>query len=363
MTIDRRYSVTEGTAVKAPCRAATTANITLLGEQTIDGVSVVADDRVLVKNQTTGSENGIYVASTGNWTRARDFDGAYDIVTGTRVFITAGSVNASYEYAVSTTGAITIDTTSIAFTSTGAASAAASATAASASAVAAAASAVTAASYTFTTGDIKLTLKTTADSGWRLFDDGTIGDASSGATYANILAVDLFTLLFNNTVDANCALLTSAGAGTTRAAQVSAALAWAAHCRMSLPKALGRALAVAGSGSGLTARALSVTAGAETVVLATTDIPSHNHPVFLNDPGHVHAVDVGSSGGGSDQVTQGVAGVGSTVTGPVNSNTTGITVRDTAGGGGTAEQTATTGGGGAHANVQPTVFLNCMVKL
>lgn len=136
--IDRRYSVAEGLAVKAPCRVATTANITLSGLQTIDGVTVVDDDRVLVKNQTTGSENGIYTASSGNWTRTRDFDGAYDIVTGTRVFVTLGTVNASSEYYVSTTGTITVDSTSIAFSAMPAGNIAANMAAAAASATAAA---------------------------------------------------------------------------------------------------------------------------------------------------------------------------------------------------------------------------------
>src|SRR3977135_4462940 len=109
--IDRRYSVAEGTAVKAPCRAATTANITLGGLQTIDGIALAENDRVLVKNQSTGSQNGIYSASTGNWTRTRDFDGAFDIVSGTRVYVTSGSVSAQFEYVVSTADPITIDTT------------------------------------------------------------------------------------------------------------------------------------------------------------------------------------------------------------------------------------------------------------
>lgn len=273
--IDRRYSVAEGTAVKAPCRVATTANITLSGLLTVDSVTLVEHDRVLVKNQTTGSQNGIYEASSGNWLRSKDFDGAYDIVTGTRVFVTSGTVNASYEYAVSTTGDITIDSTSIVFASTGAASAAASAAAASASATAAAASAATAAGLTFTTGDVKITLKTTADSGWRMFDDGTIGDATSGATYANVAALALFTLMYNNFVDANSAITTSAGAGTTRAAQANAATAWANHCRIALPKVLGRALAFAGAGSGLTSRALGVPAGAETQSLTTPNLPAY----------------------------------------------------------------------------------------
>lgn len=113
--IDRRYSVAEGTAIKAPCRAATTANITLSGLQTIDGVVVVEEDRVLVMNQTDGTTNGIYAASSGNWLRTRDFDGAYDIVCGTRVFVTTGTANAQVEFYVTTADPIVIDTTSIAF--------------------------------------------------------------------------------------------------------------------------------------------------------------------------------------------------------------------------------------------------------
>lgn len=63
-----------GLTPKAPARAATTANITLSGAQTIDGVSVVAGNRVLVKNQTTTSQNGVYVAASGAWTRSTDMD-------------------------------------------------------------------------------------------------------------------------------------------------------------------------------------------------------------------------------------------------------------------------------------------------
>lgn len=335
--VDRRYSVAEGTAVKAPCRAATTANITLSGLQTIDGVALAADDRVLVKSQTTGADNGIYTASTGTWLRTRDFDGAYDIVSGTRVFVISGTASAQIEFFVSTANPIVVGTTSIAFSSI------------VSIAVAAAAATSAALGLSFTTGDIKLTLKTAADTGWRLFDDGTIGSASSGATYANVLAQDLFTLMYNNFLDANCAITTSAGAATTRAAQTNAATAWAAHCRIALPKTLGRALAISGSGSGLTTRALGVTAGAETVTLDTTMIPSHSHTNTLSDPGHAHNIQV--AGGAGTSVTTAAAGNTSTA-GYVISNTTGITITN-----------ASTGGGLAHANMQPTVFLNAMVKL
>ena len=114
-TIDRIRGINSGIAIKAPCRVATTANITLSGEQTIDGVAVVADDRVLVKNQTTASQNGIYTASTSTWSRAADFDGSRDVVTGTLVSITAGTTNADTFWTVTTTGTITPGTTSITF--------------------------------------------------------------------------------------------------------------------------------------------------------------------------------------------------------------------------------------------------------
>ena len=66
-------AVMAGLTPKLPCRAATTANITLSGTQTIDGITLVAGDRVLVKNQTTASQNGIYEVASSGWTRAYDF--------------------------------------------------------------------------------------------------------------------------------------------------------------------------------------------------------------------------------------------------------------------------------------------------
>jgi hypothetical protein len=112
---DRLSGVHSGLGVKAPVRAATTANITLSGEQTIDGIAVVADDRVLVKDQTTGSENGIYVASTGTWARAADFDGAHDVVEGTAIVVATGTANGNKIYHISTDNPIVIGTTSLVF--------------------------------------------------------------------------------------------------------------------------------------------------------------------------------------------------------------------------------------------------------
>lgn len=114
-TIDRFNGINSGVAIKAPCRVATTANITLSGEQTINGVAVVSGDRVLVKNQSTGADNGIYEVSTGAWSRTPDFDGNRDIVTGTLVFVLLGDANPASFWRVSTSGSITIGTTSIAF--------------------------------------------------------------------------------------------------------------------------------------------------------------------------------------------------------------------------------------------------------
>jgi hypothetical protein len=87
VSTDRRQGVNSSAAVKVPVKAATTANITLSGEQTIDGVACVTDDRVLVKNQTTTANNGIYDVDTGSWTRAVDFDGTYDAKKGTLVYV------------------------------------------------------------------------------------------------------------------------------------------------------------------------------------------------------------------------------------------------------------------------------------
>lgn len=97
-------------AVKAPCRTVATSNITLAGLQTISGYTTVEGDRVLVKGQTSAVENGIYNASTGSWTRAKDADGNRDLVQGTRVIIRSASA-AGVEYELTTANPIVIGTT------------------------------------------------------------------------------------------------------------------------------------------------------------------------------------------------------------------------------------------------------------
>ena len=117
-TTDRIDGLSTTTAIKAPVYAATTANITLSGAQTIDGVAVTTQ-RVLVWNQTTASENGIYDASSTTWTRAKDFDGNRDAKKGTLVLVTNGSTYENSIFKVTTADPITIGSSSIAFSLSG----------------------------------------------------------------------------------------------------------------------------------------------------------------------------------------------------------------------------------------------------
>lgn len=111
-TTTRRQGVNAGLGMKAPVKAATTASITLAGEQTIDGVSIVTDDRVLVKDQNTAAENGIYRADSSTWQRDYDWDGSFDVKKGTLVYVTNGTTNQGV-WAVTTDDPISIGTTAV----------------------------------------------------------------------------------------------------------------------------------------------------------------------------------------------------------------------------------------------------------
>lgn len=104
-------NVAAGSSPKPSARAATTANITLSAPQTVDGVSVIAGDRVLVKNQTTASANGIYVVAAGAWTLAAD-SAQGDLTAGAFLTITEGTVNADTMWQLTTNNPITVGTTS-----------------------------------------------------------------------------------------------------------------------------------------------------------------------------------------------------------------------------------------------------------
>jgi len=85
-------SVAQGLNVKDSCAVATTANVTLSGEQSIDGVTT-STSRILVKNQSTASQNGIYVTAAGAWARATDFDAPSEVASSF-VFISGGTAGA-----------------------------------------------------------------------------------------------------------------------------------------------------------------------------------------------------------------------------------------------------------------------------
>lgn len=112
---DRLYGLVPGAAIKVPCLAASTANLTLTAEQTIDGVACVTGDRVLVKDQTDETENGIWVVDTGDWNRAKDFDGAFDVVRGTILTVLTGTVNASTAWRVTSTDPVDVGSDDITF--------------------------------------------------------------------------------------------------------------------------------------------------------------------------------------------------------------------------------------------------------
>ena len=105
-------SLALGLAFKNPALLATTANITLSGLQTIDGVTTVAGDRVLVKNQTNNADNGIYNANAGAWTRTTDAN-TYDQLVSAVVFIEEGSTNSGGGYYCSAQPGGTLGVTAI----------------------------------------------------------------------------------------------------------------------------------------------------------------------------------------------------------------------------------------------------------
>lgn len=169
------------------------------------------------------------------------------------------------------------------------------------------------------TGDMKPTFKSSADAGWVLLDDGTIGSASSGASNrANADTEGLFTLLWDNVIDTWAPVSTGRGA--------SAAADFAADKTITLPLALGRALGAAGAGASLTTRVLGENLGAETHQLTESEMPSHTHGVEISNASGISRAD----GGGALLGTF---------------------------------PSASTGGDAAHNNMQPTLFVNWMIKL
>lgn len=112
-------AVATGLTFKDSVRLATVANVpAIAGLLTIDGVPTVIGDRVLLKNQTDETKNGIYIASTASWVRASDFDGtpAGETKSGVYIFVTEGNTNSNSGWVLSTPGTINVGTTALQFT-------------------------------------------------------------------------------------------------------------------------------------------------------------------------------------------------------------------------------------------------------
>ena len=107
--------VSQGLDIKEGVKVATTANITLSGTQTIDGVAVSADERVLVKNQNTASENGLYLCKASSWTRTDDLAAGSD-ASSVFVFVDQGTVNSDNGFVCSTSkGSAVVGTNNLTF--------------------------------------------------------------------------------------------------------------------------------------------------------------------------------------------------------------------------------------------------------
>ena len=104
---------------KAPVLVSSTANLTLSGAQTIDGISAVAGDRILVKDQTAPAENGIYIVAAGAWSRAVPMD-TWDEHVGAVVLVSQGSIGENKAYQCTVNAGGTLGTTAITWASFGA---------------------------------------------------------------------------------------------------------------------------------------------------------------------------------------------------------------------------------------------------
>lgn len=182
----------------------------------------------------------------------------------------------------------------------------------------------------FTTGDFVLSLRNDSREGWVLCEDQTIGAYNSGASYALTDCQALFILLWNNVSNTYAPLLDSSGNPVARG--VSAIADFNAARRLTLTRALGRALASAGAGVGLTSRALGEFLGEETNALVKANIPPHTHEysrattlisMARNDSPALTALETTNTGDGS---SDGLAGT-------------------------------------PHNNMQPTIFVNVYIKL
>lgn len=213
----------------------------------------------------------------------------------------------------------------------------------------------------YKTGDIKKTVKKTAETGWLLLDGKTIGSASSGGTSrANADTSALFTLLWTDWDNTVLPIQDSSGSPTTRGA--SAAADFAANKRMPLPDHRERVAAgwdnladVSRLSSPVAGDTIGSSGGAQSHTLVSGEMPAHTHAAGTYTAetagAHTHMTGEGVlAGSGSG------TGMRSNANSVVSSSSGDHT--HTIGG-----SSASTGGDGAHNNVQPTIIFNYQVKL
>ena len=201
----------------------------------------------------------------------------------------------------------------------------------------------------FSTGDVKLTLKASADPGWIMMNDQTIGSVSSAAAFASADAQALYELIWTNVSDTYAPV--TGGRGGTASGDFGAGKP------MRLTKVLGRALAAAGSGSGLSSRMLGATVGEEASVLTTANLPPYTPSGSITN-GALHPT---TSNGGYPYVNNG-SPAGSVQSGPYNINQNNATLVITQD---PSTFTGTPQGGTStpFSKVQPTIVCNYIMRI
>jgi hypothetical protein len=185
------------------------------------------------------------------------------------------------------------------------------------------------------TGDIKTSLLSSPPNGWVAMNDGSIGNVGSGATNrANADTFQLYKTIWDGVINTWAPVSTGRGA--------TAVSDFLAGKTLTLPRSLGRALAGAGAGSGLTSRALGQWMGSEVITISA--MPSHNHPGSTGSVAIGAGQQVNPAGGNASM---------SSLSGP-----TAVSVTIAPQGGGTLNTQ-----GAASGNMQPTSFFNVFIKL
>src|SRR5579883_357840 len=204
----------------------------------------------------------------------------------------------------------------------------------------------------YSAGDMKPTLKYVADAGWLMIDDSTIGNVNSGATYANANAQALYTLLWNSysQPSGNSVFPVTGGLGA------SASGDWAAQKPLLLGPFRGRVIGAASptgmAGTGTSARWSGATVGEETHTLSVSELP-----VVTPIANQVNLGTLNTTSKEADfpasEFTGGSGG------GPyaISSNPAQVTIPPF------TPTIQPFGGGGSHNNMQPTIFVNWMIKL